>query len=453
MSDLAADFVPPMPAPAGRAPSALLGLLRARRDVLSIFPADAYRRQVFTTRLPGRLILVANTPEVVRDVFVTKHDTYQRKSRFLEDALRPVIGGSAFIAWGDDWAEKREAISPPLHPSGLAQFHPCYVQAAAETAEDFARATGPVDVAAAYAAGISRVLLLAVFGPSVPREEAAVIAETFTAYQDAAEVVDLFGLMGLPDMLGWLTRRRAHRLARELRGRIARLLEAAGPDGGTPLLRALRAAHRADGSKVLTGERLLDEVVMFLLAGAEGAAITLTWTTMLAALHPATADRMAEELATLPPGPPAYDALPRLTYMRAVIQEAMRLYPPVAVFARQAVKPDRIRRWEIRKDDIVLAVPWLLHRHENLWEAPHAFRPERFLGEAARQRPRFAYLPFGIGPRICAGAAFGMTEVSVFAATLFRRFRFALAPGFTPQPNCRLALRPKGGMHLLITPR
>ncbi len=240
---------------------------------------------------------------MVREVFVTRHEIYQRKSRFLEDALRPVVGGSCFIASGDDWAEKREAISPPIHPSGLAQFHPCYVQAAEECAEAFARANGPVDVAAAYAASITRVLLLAVFGDGVPAEEARIVAETFTAYQDAAEVVDLFGLMGLPDMLGWLTRRRARRLAAELRGRVARLIDAAGPDGGTPLLRALRAAHRADGSPVLSGERLLDEVVMFLLAGAEGAAITLTWTTMLAALHPATADRMADELPASGPGP------------------------------------------------------------------------------------------------------------------------------------------------------
>lgn len=442
MSAPATDFVPPMPTPAWRPPTALGGLLRARRDVLSIFPADAYRRQVMTTRLPGRLILVANTPEVVRDVFVTKHAIYQRKSRFLEDALRPVIGGSSFIAWGDDWTAKRAAISPPIHPSGIAQFHPWYLQAAEETVEDFARAEGPVDVAAAFATGITRVLLLSVFGPSVAREEAAIIAETFTAYQDSAEVVDLFGLLGLPDMLGWLTRRRAGHLARALRGRVARLLDATGPDGGTPLLAALRAS--------LSGEALLDEVVMFLLAGSEGAAITLTWTAMLAAMHPATADRMAEEL---PAAPPAFADLPGFTFTRAVIQESMRLYPPVAVFARQALKPDRIRRWDVREGDIVLAVPWLLHRHEQLWEAPHAFRPERFLGDAPRQRPRFAYLPFGIGPRICAGAAFGMAEVSVFAAILFRRFRFALAPGFTPRPNCRLALRPKGGMRLVITPR
>jgi cytochrome P450 len=439
-----ADFIPPMPPRAARRPSAIGGLLRARRDVLSIFPADAYRRQVMTARLPGRLILVANTPEVVRQVFITRHETYQRKSRFLEDALRPVIGGSCFIASGPEWAERREAISPPIHPSGIAQFHPAFLQAAETCAEAFARATGPVDVAAAYAAGISHVLLLAVFGDAATAEEAAIIAETFTAYQDAAEVVDLFGLLGLPDPFAPLTRRRARQLAAALRERVARLLAATGPDGGTPLLRALRA------SPALTGERLLDEVVMFLLAGAEGAAITLTWTTMLAALHPATADRMAAEL---PADRSDLAGLMALPFTRAVIQESMRLYPPVAVFARQATRPDRIRRWDIRTDDIVLAVPWLLHRHEMLWEAPNAFRPERFLGEAARQRPRFAYLPFGIGPRICAGAAFGMAEVTVFVATLFRRFRFSLAPGFVPQPNCRLALRPKGGMQVLIAQR
>lgn len=439
-----ADFIPPMPPRAAGAPSALAGLWRARRDVLSIFPADAYRRQVFTTRLPGRLILVANAPEVVREVFITKHETYQRKSRFLEDALRPVVGGSCFIAWGEEWADRRGAISPPIHPSGLAQFHPCFLEAAETCAEALARATGPVDAAAAYAAAISHVLLLAVFGNVATAEEARVIAETFTAYQDAAEVVDLLSLMGLPDPFAWLTRRRALRLATGLRARVARLLERVGPDGGTPLLKALRA------SPALTGEHLLDEVVMFLLAGAEGAAITLTWTTMLAALHPATADRMAAEL---PADVSDLSALMALPFTRAVIQESMRLYPPVAVFARQATQPDRIRRWDVRKDDIVLAVPWLLHRHERLWEAPDTFRPERFLGDAARQRPRFAYLPFGIGPRICAGAAFGMAEVTVFAAVLFRRFRFALAPGFTPQPNCRLALRPKGGMQVVVSPR
>jgi cytochrome P450 len=444
------DLIPPMPVAPARPLPMLAGLLRARRDLLSIFPADAYRRQVFTTRLPGRLILVANAPEVVRDVFVVKHATYQRKSRFLEDALRPVVGGSSFIAWGDDWAEKRGAIAPPLHPSGLARFHPCFVQAAEELAEELAAAQGPVDVAAAFAAAITRVLLLAVFGPAVPRTEAAAIAATFTAYQEAAEVVDLLGMMGLPDMLGWLTRRRAGKLATALRGRVAVLLEAAGPDGGTPLLAALRDARREDGTPVLAGERLLDEVVMFLLAGAEGAAITLTWTAMLAALHPATAERMAAEMPAAPPG---FDDLPGLVFTRAVVQEAMRLYPPVAVFARQALGPDRIRRWDIATGDIVLAVPWLLHRHEALWDAPHAFRPERFLGDAPRRRPRFAYLPFGIGPRICAGAAFGMAEVMTVASVVFRRFRFALAPGFAPRPNCRLALRPKGGMRLLVSPR
>lgn len=439
-----ADFIPPMPPRAAGAPSALGGLLRARRDVLSIFPEDAYRRQVFTTRLPGRLILVANAPEVVREVFVTKHETYRRKARFLEDALKPVIGGSCFIASGEDWSERRGAVSPPLHPSGLAQFHGAFVQAAEACADAFARAAGPVDAAAAYAAGISHVLLLAMFGDAATADEARIIAETFTAYQDEAEVVDLLGLMGLPDLFGWWTKRRALRLAAEIRARVARLMDLVGPDGGTPLLKALRA------SPALTGAHLLDEVVMFLLAGAEGAAITLTWTTMLASLHPATADRMAAEL---PADVSDLSALMALPFTRAVIQESMRLYPPVAVFARQATQPDRIRRWDIRKGDLVLAVPWLLHRHESLWAAPNAFRPERFLGDAARRRPRFAYMPFGVGPRICAGAAFGMAEVTVFAAVLFRRFRFALAPGFTPRPNCRLALRPKGGMQVVIAPR
>ena len=123
------------------------------------------------------------------------------------------------------------------------------------------------------------------------------------------------------------------------------------------------------------------------------------------------------------------------------------------LLTRATLEPVQLAGVDVPAGALLIMSPWLLHRHEALWEAPNAFRPERFLGEAARQRPRFAYLPFGIGPRICAGAAFGMTEVMVFAAVLFKRFRFAIAPGFTPRPNCRLALRPKGGMRMVIARR
>jgi cytochrome P450 len=197
---------------------------------------------------------------------------------------------------------------------------------------------------------------------------------------------------------------------------------------------------------------VVNEIGMLLLAGSETAANTLTWTLYLLAAHPETARRVREELAALPAVPGTEDLGP-LVFTRAVLQEAMRLYPPVAVLSRQALAADRIRRWAVRPGDTVMCVPWLLHRHADCWERPHAFLPERFLPEAAKRQPKFTYMPFGLGPRVCAGAAFGMAEMQVFLGVLLRRLMFSVPDGFTPRPFCRLTLRPAGGMTLRVARR
>jgi cytochrome P450 len=192
---------------------------------------------------------------------------------------------------------------------------------------------------------------------------------------------------------------------------------------------------------------------MLLLAGSETAANALTWTLYLLAAHPETARRAREDLAALPAVPMTPDHLGPLVFTRAVLQEAMRLYPPVAVLSRQALAPDRIRRWTLRPGDTVMCVPWLLHRHADWWDRPHTFLPGRFLPEAAKRQPKFTYMPFGLGPRVCAGAAFGMAEMQVFLGVLLRRFAFSVPEGFAPRPSCRLTLRPAGGMTLGVVRR
>ncbi len=452
-SDTAGFLVPPMPAPAARPPSLLRVLLGGRGDLLSLFPQEAYQRQVMSFRMPGRLLLVINHPETVREVFAVRHETYQRKSRFMEQALAPVIGDSLFINHGAAWAERRAAIGPALHPSKLGGFHPLFLRAAAEMAEDLARAApGPVEFSAAFAAATARVVMLALFGARTRPADAAQLAAAFAAYQAAAENLDLFHMLGLPAWFPSPQGRTARRRAAEIRGLIARLLAAVPPGEGPPLLEATRGARRPDGTPLLAGETLVNEIGMLLLAGSETAANTLTWTLYLLAAYPDAARRVAEEIAALPDEPPP-EALGQLVFTRAVLQEAMRLYPPVAVLSRQALAADRIRRWPVRPGDTVMCVPWLLHRHVGWWERPHAFLPERFLPEAARRQPKFTYMPFGLGPRICAGSAFGFAEMQVFLAVLLRRLAFSVPEGFAPRPFCRLTLRPAGGMPLRVVAR
>ena len=448
-----ADFVPAMPCPPAQSWRWLPSLILGRGDILRAFTAEAYRRQVIPLRIAGRGMLIANHPDVVRHVFVTNAANYERKSWFMEQALEPVVGDSLFINHGPVWAERRAAIAPLLHPSRIERFHPLFVRAAEEMAEDLARAApGPVDVAPHFATATTRVMMLALFGNAVPRDAAAAVAAAFAAYQAAAESVDLRYLLGLPAWLAGRQNRRARAAAAQLGGLIGAAIDAV-PDPAPPLLAAMRAARRADGTPVLDAAALANEVAMMLLAGSETSATALTWATYLIAAHPPSAAAIAAELAPLPPGPPDFEQAAGLAFTRAVLQESMRLYPPVAVLSRQAAQPDRIRRFEVRAGDTVMAVPWLLHRHAMWWDRPHAFLPERFLPEAARRQPKFTYIPFGIGPRICAGAAFGLAEMPVVLATLLRRFRFRLPEAWAPAPQCRLTLRPRGGMRLLIEPR
>ena len=452
MSDTA-EFVPPMPAPARRASGAILSLLRARGDILSAFPAEAYERQIIPLSLPGRRIFIVNHPDLVRHVFIAQHETYQRKSRFMEQALAPVVGDSLFINHGPVWAERRAVVSPPLHPSRVGAFHPIFLQVAEELAEELERRLpGPIDVATLFATATARVMMLALFGPAVPRPDAGALAEAFAAYQQAADNVDLRTLLNLPAWMSGRQSRRARAMAGELRALIRRNLDAVTDP--PPLLRAMQEGRRPDGTPVMQGEALLNEVAMMLLAGSETSANALTWTIYLLAAHPPTLRTLMEEYARLSPGrPPSAEEVAEMMVTRAVVQESLRLYPPVAILSRQALAGDELRQWKVRPGNMVMAVPWLLHRHAMWWHAPNAFLPERFFPENARRQPKFTYLPFGIGPRVCAGAAFAQAEMAVFLCVLLRRFTPVVPSGWAPVPHCRLTLRPRDGMPLMFKRR
>jgi cytochrome P450 len=393
-----------------------------------------------------RLFLIVNDPREIREVFIARHATYQAKSRFMEQALRPVLGASLFINHGPVWAERREVVARLLHPSRLASFHPAMVEAAEALCEAWGQG-GVRDVAADLSEATTRIMLRTVFGAGARPESAARIAALLSRYQDVVRPVDVGWLLGLPERCTGVQGLRARRIARELRAAMAADLAAAG-EGEGGLLPGLRAARREDGSPVLDEGALLDEVGMLLLAGSETSAATLAWALLLLANDPARLARLREELAPLDGRLPDAAAIQALPYTRAVLQETLRLYPPVPFLTRRALAQDRIRRWDVVPDTLVMAAPWLIQRKPDLWSEPERFRPERFLEPAARAIPKHAFIPFGLGPRICAGAAFGMAEMTVILAGVVQRFELDPAPARGVEPGVRLTLRPKGGLRL-----
>lgn len=449
---VADDYIPPMPAIPDRPIPKWRTLLRSRGDLLSLFSREDFEHQVMSLRLLARRLLVANNPETVRDVFVLRHDIYQRKSSIVEQALRPVIGDSYFISYGPEWERRRAALAPLLHPSELGRFHPIMVDVAEEMAERWlAAGDRPFDVALEMAAANATVIIRCLTGTPFPIERAVPLAAAFGTFQRRIGNSDFLDMLGFP---AWTPRPHSPTaliMARRIKKIAEDLIAAASPDTG--MIARMRAILGDDGQPLLNAEQLRNEVCTMMLAGFEGSANVQAWTWFLLSQHRDSAATINGELARVLGGrAPAPEDLTALPFTRALLNETMRLYPPVSFLARQAMKPDRIRRWDVAPGTVIVAIPWLLHRHSRLWKAPHAFHPERFLGAAARSVPKFAYIPFGVGPRVCSGAAFGMNEMMIMTAVLAQRVRVGLLPGSRVMPRCRLTLRPMGGIPMQAAP-
>jgi cytochrome P450 len=447
------DLVPPFPPrPAAVLPP--LRLLRAaRRNLLSIWTTEAFDRHYFSVRLLAGRVHVCNSPDTVKYVLNTRNAHFERKSPQMRHALRPLVGDGLFISDGPTWRSRRPAVAAAAHGSRLPMFAPVMVEAATETAGRGA-ALPPgrtVDVLSEMALLTSEIITRTMFGRALGARHARSIVDSFDAYQRRVGQMDLPSLLGLPDWLPRLRGAAERRAARDLRAVFADVLRRSRAAEEPSLVALLRRADA--GGAALDDEALLDEAAVIFLAGHETTANTLAWAWFLLSEAPPAEARLHAELdAVLNGRPPSLADVPRLPFCRAVIEETMRLYPPVPILSRQATCDETIRRRPVRRGELVLVVPWLLHRHQRLWDSPDHFDPDRFLPGRARH-DRYSYLPFGAGPRVCAGASFGLTEAVLCLATLAQRFRPRLVPGTVVEPVARLALRPRDGMPMTIHPR
>jgi cytochrome P450 len=204
----------------------------------------------------------------------------------------------------------------------------------------------------------------------------------------------------------------------------------------------------------MSDQQLRDEVLTLLLAGHETTAAALTWTWYLLSQHPEVERRLHAELDTVLGGRlPTVEHLDALPYTRMVIQEALRLYPPAFGFMRFAVASDEIGGYAIPANSLIFLSAYCTHRHPAFWEEPEVFDPERFTPERSADRPRFAYFPFGGGPRQCIGNAFAMMEAQPVLATVGQRFSLRLVPGHLVEPQVLLTMRPRYGLPMMVHPR
>lgn len=431
-------------------------LLQARRDLLSFWTEECYSKNVIGFRILGRQILIANSPETVKHVMVTNNQNYERKSPQMRRALENLLGDGLFISDGDTWKFRRRVVSPIIHRNHMPSFAPIMVEASLDMVRQW-RGLGPggrIDGLVEMASLTAEIICRAVFGNQLGRANATEVIEGFSDYQRLIDQVNLGYFLGfdegLPQFRGPRLRRAIRRVHGVIDGIIGEHLEGRGEKDS--MVAMLLQARDEETGRGMTPVEIRNEAATIFMAGHETTAATLTWAWYMLALAPWAERKLHQELQeVLGDRPATLEDVPKLRYARAIIEETLRLYPPVPLLTRQAREPDMLANRKVEPAALVMVVPWLLHRRRDLWERPNHFVPERFTEGTPPNRN--AYVPFATGPRICPGASFGLTEAILCLATLAQHFKLRLVPGTRVEPRCRLTLRPVGGLPLILEPR
>lgn len=453
-------YVPPYPFRPQVALPPLQLLRLARRNLIAIWPEDTFWLPVFGHRLFRRSVLVANSPETVKQAFVDGGAAIERKTPQQRTALQPLIGDGLFISDGETWRQRRKVVAPVTHISRLPALTGSISAGAWAQAEAWERlpADVPIDALAGMAHLTAGIICSTIFGRAIGRDAAETVVSAFGVYQRLIGQLDVLSLLGVPDILprfqGFRIRAAARRIHRVLDQLIAGILSEDGA-GEASLLRAMAETTLGASAAPMDRRAFRNEAAVLFMAGHETTANTLAWAWFLLSQDPVTEGRLHAELdAALPSDRPAgFDDLARMPFARAVIEETLRLYPPVPLQARQVTGPLTVGDRPARRGDIVMLNAWLLHRHKRLWQDPDSFLPDRFMPGGSGIPSRYAYVPFSIGPRVCTGAAFGLTEAILCLATLARQFRLRLQPGHVVEPVCRLSLRPGEALPMLVERR
>jgi cytochrome P450 len=452
------EYIPPFPPRPAKALPTFELLRRSSENFIAIWEDKAFEYQTMSTRVLARQVVICNSPDTVRQAFVTDNASFERKSPQMRQILRPLVGDGLFISDGETWKTRRRIVAPIVHGQHLPSFAPMMVEVATETRDRW-RALPPgseIDALSDMAEMTAGVICRTIFGRELGRQSARAIIESFTEYQRQIDTISLLSFAGMPDFRpGFMQPRSVRRAKDRIIAVLDEVIESARArrgDAEDSVVGMLLDARDRDG-KPLTHEAIRNEASVIFMAGHETTANCLAWCWFLLSQAGWAEEAFHAELEkVLGNRLPHLKDVPDLIYTRAVIDEAMRLYPPIPLLTRQATKAEKIRSRKVEKGAIVAVIPWLLHRHRLYWDKPDHFMPERFL-PGAPPVDKYLYVPFSLGPRVCAGLQFGITEAVLCLAVLGQSFRLKLAPGAKVEPVSRLSLRPGERLPMILEPR
>ena len=458
MLDSTAKLHPPAPTPRLKS----LGPLALLR-VLASNPLEAWTKAHFEKPIVmgglsiGRVALVSD-PAAIRRVLMDNSQNYH-KDWLQRRVLSAGLSNGLLTAEGQQWRMQRRALAPLFARRTVLSFSVAMIDAAAALVERLKLRDGQIEDIAVEATRLTLdVLERTMFSDGLGRSPEE-IRLAMKHYFEAIGRLDPFDVLGLPNWVPRLSRWKLRPMLRLFESAIDAIVSTrrrriAEDPGGVPrdILTLLLEARDPETGEGLSEVEVRANILTFIAAGHETTANSITWSLFLLSQSPEWRRRVQAEADRELDGD-VEGLAERLVETRAVIDEANRLYPPIAAISRAALAPDELAGEPIRRGTMVVIAPYVLHRHRALWADPDAFDPNRFLDGARERIDRFAYLPFGVGPRICIGATFALQEASIVVATVMRHFTLELAPGHAVWPVHRVTVQPSGGLPMIVRRR
>lgn len=425
-------IIPPAPPRAPDDMSFFGRLAVIRHNMIATWGQRAYEEDVIKGRFFFRNSFILNQPDAIRHVLLSNYENYSRTPAGIR-MLRPVLGDGLLIAEGHSWTFQRRTLAPAFTPRATANLVPHMTAVLDETIAKLDTQTGsPVDLREIMQRMTLEIAGRTMFSFGMDRHGAPLrnFIMEYAARLGRPYFLDMVLPVSWPSPMDLARARFRKRWTEFVAMLIAERRNMGKKDGAPPrdLFDLMDEARDPETGKGFSDEQLVDEVATMILAGHETTATALFWALYLLALDPDTQEEMASE--TSGEHLDSMADIDRQKFTRAVIDETMRLYPPAFLVARAAREKDNAAGVEIGKGDIIMIAPWLLHRHEKLWDQPNAFIPKRFM--SSEPPDRFAYLPFGAGPRVCIGAPFAQAEAVLALARLIGAFRVELADTTDP---------------------
>jgi cytochrome P450 len=437
----------------------LVGALpQALRDPILLMERAAREHpgELAPIRLGPLTVYLATRPEHFQHILVERWHNFG-KSGGMWKPMQRLLGQGIATSEGETWVRNRRLLQPLFSPKSLGRLTPTIVEgveAYLDTLQPLVGGAAPVDIERAMNRLVQRIFSGLFFGVGLDGDEAdrltGAILQSFAAlnlrlfFYYLPDWVPLPGQRALREGIAALDEALYGRIRERYRGGVER------EDFVSLLVRA-RDAETGEG---MDERQLRDELVTMFVAGNETTASALTWIFYVLSQQPEAEARVRAEIReVLGERRPTFEDLDRLSYTRMAIQEVMRLYPPAWFFPRASVKEDVIGKVTVPARSLILLCPYITHRDPEFWERPLEFHPERFAAEAAAEgarRPRFAYMPFGAGPRQCIGGQLAMTELQVAVVMMLQRYRLRLAPGAVVVPKSSISLRTRQGVPMII---